>query len=107
MGLSKQSAIILWAGITGAIWIGYISLRLTIGGTCPTDIEWELQKDFSKDKYLGRWHEMFRHKDLPYEYADCATATYTDISLNRVQIDNREYELDNKKWARNNDFPIG
>ena len=107
MAFSKKTAILVWAGLTSAIWIGYISLRLTVGGTCPTHIEWELQKDFNTDKYLGRWHEMFRHKDVPYEYADCSTATYSKTSLNRVQIDNREYELANKKWARNNDFPLG
>jgi len=50
---------------------------------------------------------MFRHKLVPYEYADCSTATYSKISLNRIEIDNREYELNNNKWARNNDFPIG
>mmetsp|Transcript_37344 Transcript_37344/g.49096 ORF Transcript_37344/g.49096 Transcript_37344/m.49096 type:complete len:149 (+) Transcript_37344:130-576(+) len=50
---------------------------------------------------------MFRHKEVPYEYADCSTATYSDRSLNRFQIDNREYELNNEKWARNNDFPLG
>ena len=78
---------------------------MTIGGTCPSHIEWELQPNFQRDKYLGRWHEMFRNKETPYEYADCSTATYTKMSLNRIQIYNVEYELDNRKWARNNDFP--
>ena len=50
---------------------------------------------------------MFRNKETPYEYADCSTATYTKMSLNRIQIYNVEYELDNRQWARNNDFPYG
>ena len=50
---------------------------------------------------------MFRHYDVPYEYGDCATATYTNKSLNRFGIDNVEYLLDEKRWARDDDFPLG
>ena len=107
MATNRQTAIAIWIVLTTLIWCGYFLLRSTVGGTCPSHVMWELQKDFDEDKYLGRWHEMFRHKYVPYEYADCSTATYTKRNPNLIKIDNREYELDNQQWARNNDFPEG
>ena len=50
---------------------------------------------------------MFRHYDVPYEYGDCATATYTEDKLNTIKIENVEYLIDEQKWPRNDDFPVG
>ena len=50
---------------------------------------------------------MFRHKDVPYEVGDCATATYTEKALNGFVIANVEYLIDEQEWPRNDDFPVG
>ena len=50
---------------------------------------------------------MFRHYDVPYEYGDCATATYSEDKLNTFKIENVEYLIDEQKWPRNDDFPVG
>ena len=88
-----KRAIMLWSVITSILWASYLALRLTVGGDCPT-IDWDLQENFDRDRYLGRWHEMFRHYDVPYEIGDCATATYSNLPLNQFKIENVEYLLD-------------
>ena len=102
--LTKQRAITIWAALTAVLWTTYSGLRLTIGGQCPNP---DLQENFDRERYLGRWYEMFRHYDVPYEYGDCATATYSERTFNRFEIDNVEYLLDEDKWARDDDFPLG
>ena len=69
----------LWIGLTAVLWGSYTGLRATIGGTCPVP---DLQEDFDRERYLGRWYEMFRHVDVPYEVGDCATATYSEMRFN-------------------------
>ena len=103
MALSKTKAIGIWTGLTVLLWGAYLALRLTIGGTCPGV---ELQADFDRERYLGRWYEQFRHYDVPYEVADCATATYSTMPLNQFEIDNVEWDLVNEEWPRD-EFPLG
>ena len=79
--LTKQRAVLIWSTLTALLWTAWTGLRATIGGTCPFPGP-ELQENFDRDRYLGRWHEMFRHYDVPYEVGDCATATYREIEWN-------------------------
>lgn len=51
----------------------------------------ELQKDFDVKKYTGKWHEVVRIKDIPFESGDCVTANYSmnaDGSLKVVNSQN-------------------
>ena len=64
MALNKKNAIWVWTGITAALWIGWLILRLTVGGDCPRP---ELASNFDRDQYLGRWYEMFRDLTVPFE----------------------------------------
>ena len=79
MACTKDKAVLIWAVITGVLWTAFLALRVTIGGTCPAP---DLQENFDRERYLGRWYEMFRHYDVPYEVGDCATATYSELPLN-------------------------
>ena len=93
MGISKNTAIYIWTGITAAFWITWLVLRLTVGGDCPRP---ELEADFDKDLYLGRWYEMFRDETVPFESHDCATATYFELSNNYIDVNNVEYDTVNQ-----------
>ena len=97
MGISKKDAIWVWTGITAALWLAWLILRLTIGGDCPRP---ELSSTFDRTAYLGRWYEMFRDTTVPFESHDCATATYYALDPNYIDVNNIEYDTVNQEFPR-------
>mmetsp|Transcript_6870 Transcript_6870/g.8184 ORF Transcript_6870/g.8184 Transcript_6870/m.8184 type:complete len:144 (-) Transcript_6870:294-725(-) len=92
MGLTdkQKTAIVIWSILTGLIWVGWLFLRLSFGGMCERP---ELTKDFDSKKYLGRWYEIYRGNNVPFEENDCATATYIELPNNYIEVNNVEYNL--------------
>ena len=95
----QETSIKIWAGLTLVIWIGYLVTRLTVGGSCERP---SLVENFDKEAYLGRWYEMYRVKDVPFQDEDCATATYVDIGNNYIEVNNIEWNIDEQEWPRGN-----
>ncbi|CDW76786.1 apolipoprotein d [Stylonychia lemnae] len=43
--------------------------------------------NFDASQYVGKWYEIYRDKDLPFEKDDtCVTATYGAISSNQISV---------------------
>ena len=93
MAITKTTAIWIWTGITAAMWIGWLVVRILFGGDCPQP---DLASNFDRDLYLGRWYEMFREVSVPFESYDCATATYYDLGNNYIDVNNIEFDVDNQ-----------
>jgi len=53
---------------------------------------------FQKDKYLGTWYEIARF-DFRFEKGlDHVTANYTVIDNETIRVDNKGFDVKNKKW---------
>lgn len=53
---------------------------------------------FQKDKYLGTWYEIARF-DFRFEKGlDHVTATYSVINDENIRVDNKGFDVKNKKW---------
>lgn len=53
---------------------------------------------FQKDKYLGTWYEIARF-DFRFEKGlDHVTATYSVIDNETIRVDNKGFDVKNKKW---------
>ena len=61
--------------VTCVIWTVWLVARLTVGGLCASP---PLADNFTKEAYLGRWHQQFVAKGR-FEWAECVTATYAAI----------------------------
>ena len=73
----------------GAFLTGDVNATTTFGKTCPTV---DVAPILLKDLYAGRWYEIQRDGDTPYEWmADCVTATYTATTDGYVKAVNRAW----------------
>ena len=99
MGMSKQRVIAtsIMASATGCILIAYITLRLTVK-TCDAP---PYLDTFDPDQYTGRWYEMARNADMPFEFGDCGTADYAILPNGLVDVTNTEWLLDGTPPAYN------
>ena len=86
----QKSAILIWWVITALLWAVYLGLRLAFGGNCDRP---KLIETFEKEKYLGRWYEMYRDYNVPFEDYDCATATYVENGP-LIDVNNIEYSIE-------------
>jgi lipocalin len=50
-----------------------------------------LQPDFDLDRYIGRWFEFQRRKDLPFQSGDCGYVEYTLKDPYAIRVFNTEY----------------
>ena len=64
---------------------------MTVGGTCERP---KLQQDFDPDLYLGRWYEYVRSFTVPFESADCGTATYEKDPMNYIGVNNVSWSIE-------------
>ena len=87
---NKEKAIKVWSGLTAVIWTAYVITRLTLGGLCERP---SLVENFDAQRYLGRWYEMYRVGDVPFQSQDCATATYVEKPLNYIEVNNIEWDI--------------
>ena len=94
----QKSAILIWWIITAFLWASYLGLRMAFGGNCDRP---KLIDTFEKDKYLGRWYEMYRGYDVPFEDYDCATATYVKNGP-YIDVNNIEYSIEDQEWPKGN-----
>lgn len=54
--------------------------------------EIELQHDFKIEKYLGKWYEIYRTKNNPFERGDNVSAEYSyDENTSKIQVKNQEW----------------
>ena len=89
--MAKVTRAVLGSAIaTGIIWVGQLVCRLVWGGDCYRP---DLQSNFDREEYLGRWYEMFRSKNVPFESENCVTATYRDDGDNYIQVENIQWEI--------------
>merc|ERR1711997_845065 len=93
---SQKGAIIAGIVSTSIVWVVWLVCRLVFGGQCNPRPDM-LPQDFDRAEYLGRWYEMFRDKDIPFETDECVTATYTDDGNNIIGGDNRQYDITETK----------
>ena len=80
----------IWTALTALIWIGYMVSRFTMGGLCERP---SLVENFDRSQYLGRWYEMYRVHDVPFQSQDCATATYVEKPWNYIEVNNIEWNI--------------
>ena len=84
--------ILLIISVLGSISLAFARIRR---GSCP---EPSLEEEFDITSYLGRWYEIFRDAETPFE-ADCVCVT-ADYSLNfdgTLQIINQCYNTEKEK----------
>lgn len=53
--------------------------------------EIELQHDFKIERYLGRWYEIYRTKNNPFEKGNNVTAEYSSVDDGKIQVKNQEW----------------
>ena len=80
-----------WTIVTGVLWLGWVVTYIFAGGYCDRP---DLVENFSSEKYLGRWYEIYRSKNVPFEEDDCATATYIELPWNYIEVNNIEWSIE-------------
>ncbi len=58
-------------------------------GTCPS-FKYELDT-FDVENYVGKWYEIARHVQTPFQKGDCGTAEYTLLENGSIKVVNTEY----------------
>ncbi|KAM0680460.1 hypothetical protein GINT2_001520 [Glugoides intestinalis] len=65
-------------------------------GSRSSELEDKVQKNFDLDKYLGKWYEIYRTSNIPFEKGKNITAEYTKIENSEfIKVVNTQY---NKKY---------
>ena len=49
--------------------------------------------------YLGRWYEYVRSFTVPFESADCGTATYVKEPKNYIGVNNVSWSIEDQDWT--------
>jgi len=57
-------------------------------GSCPA-FKYELE-EFKTIDYLGKWYEIARHKDTPFQKGECTTAEYSVLENGNIKVLNTE-----------------
>ena len=82
------------AVMTGLTWGSYYVLA-AIGQQCPKRVQ--LQQDFDRSQYVGRWFEFRRQKELWFESGTCCYVQYDPLGQKQIDVHNSEYD-DKKGW---------
>ena len=87
-----NTTLLIMSFISGVFFLSYVILRIFLGsqGTCYDPI---LEQDFDTNKYMGRWYEMLREKDIWFQSGECGHVFYTLNPDNEQEINvaNTEY----------------
>lgn len=83
--------------------------KLTVGEKkeCPTT---NIEQNFKTEKFLGRWYEMYRSQQLPFQIGDCNFASYSLLPNGNVRIINSQRFFDMPGFGKGkmkNDKVIG
>lgn len=68
-------------------------------GTTTTPRPIELQPNFSLSRYAGRWFEIFRARNTPFQNGTDTTAFYTLLPNGTIHVQNNEWHPDQWQWS--------
>ena len=71
------------------MWVAWAVARFTVGGSCNRP---ETAENFTKELYLGRWHQMFVGKETPFQDMECVSTTYADNDGTNIRVDNQSMD---------------
>ena len=74
---------------TGVLGAAYLTGRI-LSGECP-DVETKKDFNLNINSYTGRWYEMQRSSNIPFERGTCITADYSVLSSGYIQVLNSQY----------------
>ena len=58
----------------------------------------QLQANFTIEKYVGKWYEIYRTENIPFESGSDITANYSINDDGTIKVLNRQYLPDKKEW---------
>ena len=80
--------------IAGVVTTGILGATLIVGrifsGECP-DVETKKDFNLNINSYTGRWYEMQRSFNIPFETGTCITADYSVLPSGYIQVINSQY----------------
>ena len=79
--------------IMALVAVGQVQAAVALGKKCPKwNEDYKTVQNLDLDRYKGRWYEVYRDKEIPFEWTTtCVTATYTisDAANGTIDLKNR------------------
>ncbi len=75
--------------ITGVLGSNLIAGRI-FSGECP-DVETKKDFNFNINSCIGRWYEMQRSSNIPFDTGICISADYSVLPSGYIQVINSQY----------------